>query len=39
MIEISNIDKEFDSKPVYNKIYLETKIKFHELFYDKKFLR
>ena len=24
-----NIKKEFDSKPVYNKIYLKTKIKFH----------
>ena len=38
----ADIKKEFDSKPVYNKSYLKTKIKIHgdEVtdFYDKKFL-
>ena len=38
----TNIKKEFDSKPVYNKNYLKTKIKSHgdevTAFYDKKLL-
>ena len=40
--EIADIKKEFDSKPVYNKNYLKTKIKSHgdevTNFYNKKFL-
>ena len=39
----ADIKKEFDSKPVYNKNYLKTKIKSHgdEVtdFYDKKILK
>ena len=38
----ADIKKEFDSKPVYNKNYLKTKIKSHgdevTNFYNKKFL-
>ena len=40
--ESADIKKEFDSKPVYNKNYLKTKIKSHgdevTNFYNKKFL-
>ena len=39
----ANIKKAFNSKPVYNKEFLKTKIKSHgdkvTDFYDKKFLR
>ena len=34
-----DIEKEFNSKPVYNKMFLKTKLKFHDnkvaYFYDK----
>ena len=40
--ETADMKKEFDSKPVYNKNYLKTKIKSHgdevTNFYNKKFL-